>query len=175
MKVYFVTHSTSKDNEAGLASGWNDVGLSKLGIQQAKELGDRFKSIKLDLIYSSDLVRANETVRIAFGKRILVIVDKRLREINFGDFNGKPVNLVDPMNSKWIKQSFPNGESYEKAIARIHDFFRDLRISYAENVILIVGHRATKFGLDTLASKKTLEDCLSTPHTWQPYWEYELF
>lgn len=24
MKIYFVTHSTSEDNEAGLASGWHD-------------------------------------------------------------------------------------------------------------------------------------------------------
>jgi broad specificity phosphatase PhoE len=36
VKVYFVTHSTTTDNEADLASGWKDVGLSQLGIQQAQ-------------------------------------------------------------------------------------------------------------------------------------------
>lgn len=39
MKIYFAAHSTSKDNEAGIASGWKDVELSELGIQQSKELG----------------------------------------------------------------------------------------------------------------------------------------
>ncbi|MBI2328748.1 MAG: histidine phosphatase family protein [Chloroflexi bacterium] len=174
MKVYFVTHSTSKDNEVGLASGWKDIQLSQLGIQQARELGDRFENIDVDLICCSDLVRAVETVRIAFGKRIRVSIDKRLREINYGDFNGKPAEIVSPMNNKWIKEPFPNGESYEQAIARIHDFCRELKTNHVENVILIVGHRATKFGLDTLAGNKTLEECLSTPHKWQPYWEYEL-
>jgi broad specificity phosphatase PhoE len=33
MKIYFTTHSTTKDNENNIASGWNDVELSELGIQ----------------------------------------------------------------------------------------------------------------------------------------------
>jgi broad specificity phosphatase PhoE len=98
MKVYFVTHATSKDNELGLASGWNNTQLSQLGRQQAKELGDRFKNIDVDLIYVSDLMRAVETVRIAFDNRIPVTIDKRLREINYGDYSGKPVEIVNPMN-----------------------------------------------------------------------------
>lgn len=174
MKVYFVTHSTSKDNEDDLASGWNDIHLSQLGIQQSGELGERFKNIRVDLICCSDLARAIETVQVAFGNQIRVTIDKRLREINYGVFNGKPVEIVSPMNKKWIKEPFPNGESYEQAIVRIHEFYRELKTNYTENVILIVGHRATKFGLDTLVGNKTLEDCLLTPHEWQPYWEYEL-
>ena len=78
MKVYFATHATSKDNEAGIASGWKDVELSELGIQQAKELEERFKDIKIDLICCSDLKRAVDTANIAFGSRdIKIIKDKR--------------------------------------------------------------------------------------------------
>jgi broad specificity phosphatase PhoE len=174
MKIYFVTHSTSRDNEAGFAFGWHDTGLFTIGIQQAQELGDRFKNIRLDLIYGSDLVRAVETVKIAFGNRIPVITDKRLREINYGDLNGKPVAIFDPMNKKWIKTPFPNGESYEQAITRIHDFCREVKTAYPKNVILVVGHRTTKFGLDTFFNGKTLGYCLATPYKWQPYWEYAL-
>ncbi len=54
MIVYFATHATSEDNEAGIASGWKDAELSTLGIQQAKELRERFKNIKIDLICCSD-------------------------------------------------------------------------------------------------------------------------
>ena len=174
MKVYFITHSTSKDNEVGLSSGWKDVSLSKTGIQQAQEISTRFENIHFDLICSSDLIRSVETVRIAFGEQYPVAVDKRLREINYGNFNGKPFDLVDPMNNKWIKMPFPGGESYEKAMARIHDFYRELKSNHPEDVILVVGHRATKFGLDTFSGKITLEECLSIQHWWQPFWEYEL-
>jgi len=73
MKIYFVAHATTTDNEAKLSSGWNDVGLSDLGIQQAKEMGERFKNMKIDLICCSDLKRAVDTVKIAFEDKIPVI------------------------------------------------------------------------------------------------------
>lgn len=174
MKVYFATHSTTTDNEIGVASGWKDVELSQLGIQQARELGDRFEDIRLDLICCSDLERAVETVRIAFGNRIPVIIDKRLREINYGDLSGKPAEIVNQMRKKRIDEPFPNGESYKQAIARVHDFCRELKDRHAEKVILIVGHSATRFGLYTLVGNRTLEDCLSAPFVWRPYWEYDL-
>ena len=174
MKVYFVTHSTSKDNEIGVASGWKDSQLSRLGIQQARELGDRFENIGIDLICSSDLARAVETVRVAFGSRIPVIIDNRLREINYGDLNGKPVEVVNSIKEERIKEPFPNGESYEQATGRVHDFYRELRSNHEKKVILIVGHSVTQFGLDVIVGNRTIEKCLSTPFIWQPYWEYEL-
>jgi len=73
MKIYFATHATTTDNEAKISSGWNDVGLSDLGIQQAKEMGERFKNMKIDLICCSDLKRAVDTVKIAFEDKIPVI------------------------------------------------------------------------------------------------------
>ncbi len=95
MKIYFATHAATKDNEAKISSGWKDVELSEAGIKQARELGERFKDIKIDLICCSDLKRAMDTVKIAFGDKIPVIVDKRLRELNYGDFNGKPSEIVE--------------------------------------------------------------------------------
>ena len=97
MKVYFVTHATSRDNEDKSASGWKEVELSELGKQQARERGETFKDIRLDLICCSDLKRAVDTVQIAFGSKYPVILDKRLRELNYGDFNGKPREVVESM------------------------------------------------------------------------------
>jgi len=174
MKIYFVAHSTSKDNEVGIASGWKDVELSELGIQQSKELRERFKDIKIDLICCSDLKRAIDTIRIAFGKKIPVIIDKRLRELNYGDFNGKPSKIVGYMKKERIKKPFPHGESYEQAMVRIHDFYEELKKNNPDKTVLVVGHRATQFGLDMLVGSKTLEECLNTPFKWQPYWEYNL-
>ncbi len=174
MKIYFAAHSTTKDNEAEISSGWKNIELSELGIRQSKELGGRFKDIKIDLICCSDLKRAVDTVKIAFGDRYPVIVDKRLRELNFGDFNGKPSKVVETMKKEHIKEPFPNGESYEQATIRTHEFYKELKEKHSDKTILVVGHRATQYGLDTLVGGKTIEECLSVPFKWQPYWEYNL-
>jgi broad specificity phosphatase PhoE len=173
MKIYFAAHATSKDNEAEIASGWKNVGLSKLGVQQAKELGERFKDIKIDLVCCSDLKRATDTVKIAFGDKYPVIGDKRLRELNYGDFNGKSAGKVGYMKKERIKEAFPGGESYEQAMVRVQEFYMELKEKYPDETVLVVGHRATQFGLDTLTGK-TLEECLGVPFKWQPYWEYTL-
>ena len=54
MKIYFAAHATTIVNENKIASGWKDVELSELGVQQAKEIKEHFKDIKIDLICCSD-------------------------------------------------------------------------------------------------------------------------
>jgi len=174
MKIYFAAHATTTDNEAKISSGWRDVGLSELGIQQAKEMGERFKNIKINIICCSDLKRAVDTVKIAFAVKYPVIADKRLRELNYGDFDGKPSEVVELMKKTHIKEPYPNGESYEQAIARAREFYKELKEKYPEKTVLVVGHRATQYGLDILVGGKTIEECLSIPFKWQPYWEYNL-
>ena len=173
MKIYFAAYGTTKDNEAKIASGWKDVELSELGIQQSKELGERFRNIKLDLLCVSDLKRAIDTAKIAFSDSIPTAIDERLRELNYGDFNGKPSETVEPMKQDHIEKPFPNGESYKEAVARTQSFYKELKTTHPNATILVIGHRATHYGLETLAGK-TIEECLSIPFKWQPYWEYEL-
>jgi broad specificity phosphatase PhoE len=115
-----------------------------------------------------------ETVKIAFGEKYPIIVDKRLREINYGDFNGKPKELIDSIKEKHIKEPFPNGESYEQAVARVQEFFKELKEKYPDKTVLVVRHRATQYGLEIITGQKTLKECLKTPFEWQPYWEYNL-
>ena len=174
MKIYFAAHATTTDNEAKISSGWRNVGLSELGIQQAEEMGERFREIKIDLICCSDLKRAVDTVEIAFAGKYPVIADKRLRELNYGDFDGKPSGVVELMKKTHIKEPYPSGESYEQAIKRIQEFYRELKEKDPGKTVLVVGHRATQYGLDTLVGGKTIEECLNTPFEWQPYWEYSL-
>ena len=174
MKIYFATHSTTVDNENDIASGWNNAGLSPLGAQQSKKLKGALGDIKFDIICCSDLIRAIDTVKIAFRENIPVIIDKRLRELNYGDFNGKPKNIVEKKKIERIKMPFPKGESYEQAITRVQEFFKELKLKYPDKNVLVVGHRATQYGLEALINGKTIEECLSTPFKWQPYWEYNL-
>lgn len=128
----------------------------------------------MDLVCCSDLKRAVDTVKIAFGNKYPIITDKRLRELNYGDLNGKLSDVVGYMKKKRIKEPFPNGESYQQAMVRVHGFYKELKEKYPNKIVLVVGHRATQFGLDTLVGGKTLEECLGVSFKWQPYWEYEL-
>ena len=172
MKIYFITHSESEDNKAGISSGWKDVGLSELGVQQSKEILKRFKGIKIDLICSSDLKRAVDTVKIAFDDKYPIIADERLRELNYGDFNGKSSDMVGHMKKEKIKEPFVNGESYDGAMIRVHDFYNELKRDHSDKTIIVVGHIATRFGLETLINNIALKELLNIPFKWQPYWEY---
>jgi len=158
MKIYFAAHATTTDNEVGLASGWKDVELSEVGVRQAKESGEKFQDIAIDLICCSDLKRAVDTVTIAFGDRLPVVIDQRLRETNYGDLNGAPKEELDVVRPREI---FPNGESDEQAVERVQSFYRELKEKYADKTILVVGHRATQWGLDIMIGKKTLEECVA--------------
>ena len=171
MKIYFASHATSLDNEAGLASGWKDVELSEVGKKQAKELGERFQDILIDLICCSDLKRAVDTVNMAFGEKLPIIVDKRLRETNYGDLDGMPKEELDVVRPREV---FPNGESEEQAVERVQSFYEELKEKYADKTILVVGHRATQWGLDVMTGKKTLEECVAEKFQWQSYWEYDI-
>ena len=174
MKIYFTTHATTTDNEEQISSGWKDAGLSELGIQQAKELKDHLKNISFDIICTSDLKRAVDTIKIAFGDSYPVIVDERLRELNYGDYNGKPKSEVGPLKLKYMDDPFPNGESYKQAEKRVQDFYKEMKEKHPYKVLLVVGHIATRFGLVTLTSDTQPKELLDEKFTWQPYWEYEL-
>ena len=175
MKIVYETHSTTLDNEAGRSSGWNDVALSKLGEQQAREIGSRYKVSDFDVICAADLVRTRQTVELAFPNidPTKLRLDWRLREINYGDMTLQPSEIVDAEKPRHISEPFPNGESYVQAIDRVRRFLEDLKQEKFENV-LIIDSRATHYALDHLLGGKSIEEAVTTKLVWQPGWEYEL-
>ena len=82
-------HGTTSDNEDNKSSGWNDVRLSDLGIQQSKDLTKLTEFKEFDAVFTSDLVRAVESADLTWGNKYPRIEDKRLRECNYGDLNGE--------------------------------------------------------------------------------------
>ena len=67
VRIVFETHSTTQDNEVGIATGWLPGRLSALGREQAAELGRRRTDDGIGAVFSSDLARATETATIAFA------------------------------------------------------------------------------------------------------------
>jgi alpha-ribazole phosphatase/probable phosphoglycerate mutase len=169
--IIFEAHATSVDNEAQLASGWADVPLSPVGEEQARDLGARYVGHAFDAIYCSDLQRSYRTAELAFRDAYPIVHDARLRECNYGDLNRAPASEVTLRKLAAVTTPFPNGESYEDAARRIRDFLDDLT---DENSIMIIGHRATQYGLEHALRGVALEDAIRAPWQWQPGWTYEL-
>ncbi len=89
LEIIWIRHGESLWNAAGKWQGHTDSELSALGRLQAERLGERFvrAGYRFDAIYTSDLTRAHQTATLAAAGQKLV-VDSRLREINFGRFEG---------------------------------------------------------------------------------------
>lgn len=174
INIIFESHATTFDNEQHLSSGHNDVALSALGVSQAKELGERRKDEHFYAIFCSDLQRSFKTAEIAFGDKFPIIQDKRLRECDYGDLTKHPSSEVDPEKLKRIKVPFPNGESYEQTSERMKSFLEDLLKNYEGKTVMIIGHRATQYGLEHSIKGLSLEEIISTPWSWKPGWIYNL-
>ncbi len=172
--LIFEAHGTTFDNEAELASGWNDVALSPLGERQSVEMGERYKGDHFDAIFCSDLQRAYRSAEIGFGTKWPIIKDARLRECNYGDFTQKPSAIVGAEKQKRIDEPFPNGESYTQTNARMKSFLDDLRKNYDDKRVMVIGHRATQFGIEHEVNGVPLEKLVSAHFKWQPGWEYEV-
>lgn len=172
--IIFVSHGTTFDNEKHLCSGKNDIALSPLGEQQAKEMGVRHKDDYFDVIFCSDLQRSYKSAEIAFGNKFLIIKDTRLQECDYGDLTQHPREEVEGEKIKRIHTPFPNGESYEQTIIRMKSFLDDISKKYDGKKIMIIGHRATQYGLDYWIDGVPLEELVSTKFKWQPSWKYEL-
>mgnify|MGYP003403435086 CR=1 FL=1 len=97
VKITTFAHGTTLDNEKEISSGWYDVELSPLGIEQSKKLREQTKDTKFDIVFCSDLKRAVDTANLAFEGVAPIIVDARLRECNYGSLNAGPSSIVEPM------------------------------------------------------------------------------
>ncbi len=172
--VVFESHSTTIDNENEVASGHFDAELSPRGIEQSKELGERYKNDHFDAVFCSDMQRAYKTAELAFGDRLPIIKDARLRECDYGSFTRKPSIEVAREKPNRITTPFPNGESYEQTNRRMGEFLKDLSRDYAGKKVMIIGHRATQNGLDTWINGLSIKEALTAPWKWQPGWTYKL-
>jgi broad specificity phosphatase PhoE len=100
----------------------------------------------IDVIFSSDILRAKQTAEIV-GKvlKLPIKYDKELREIDFGNLNGQPFQRKKEMamrGTRTLTHKLTGGESYEDVLKRIYPFFQLLEKKYKGMNILIVSHQA---------------------------------
>ncbi len=173
VKIIYFVHGTTYDNASEKCSGWKQVELNELGKEQAKNLGNTTKDIHMDYIFTSDLVRAIDSSNIAWPDREKII-DKRLRECNYGDYDGEDKKLV--VYEQHITEPFPDGESLLDVERRIKEFLDMLIKDYDGKTIGIVAHRAPQLAIEVLTKNITWDEALKNDwrkrKAWQPGWEY---
>jgi 2,3-bisphosphoglycerate-dependent phosphoglycerate mutase len=176
-KLVLVRHGQSEWNAKNLFTGWKDPKLTDLGIQEARKAGDLLenRNLKFDLMFTSDLFRAQETGRLILEQMnhadIEVIKDQSLNERNYGDLAG--LNK-DEAREKWgeeqvhiWRRSFdippPGGESLKNTAERVLPYFElEILPKVKEGLnILVAAHgnslRALVMELEKISSEEIVQ------------------
>ncbi len=151
--VYLIRHGQSLGNLNRIFLGHTDLGLSELGIQQAKATSEVLSNVKIDKIYSSDLKRAYETaVSVAKPHNLGVITDKNLREVFAGEWENKNVDqlieiwgrevFVNQWKERFGEFTFPSGESVKDAGKRFYNEIASICNKNPGKTIVVTAHAA---------------------------------
>ncbi|MBI5952065.1 MAG: alpha-ribazole phosphatase [Chloroflexi bacterium] len=170
MNLLLIRHGQTNWNLEQRFQGQSDIPLNETGRKQAQALAERLAAEYFDIIYSSDLQRATETAAIICKSEI--ITDSRLREVNFGDWEGM---IYDEIKAKYpetlaawendiFKNAPPNGETLEGLAVRVQSMLDELSEKHNDQTILIVAHGGVLQTLICLA--------LNLPPTM--YWQFHL-
>lgn len=150
MIIYLVRHGQDDDTCRG---GWSNHALTSEGIQQSEnlaiELYNNKNKYNITKIYSSDLIRAQQTAKILADKiDIPIHFTSEFREVNNGDLAGlknEIANIKFP-NLYWRKlewdEHYPNGESPKEFYERIKSAWNKLIKTEKNNKgnIILVTH-----------------------------------
>ena len=153
LTVYLLRHGETLWNADGNRyCGATDIGLTAKGIEQAHQVARELTGISFDAIYSSPLQRASLTAQIASGSLPeKVVIDQRLIEANFGEWEGKTKEEFIAENpglwNAWCQspghaRAGGNGETAMEVVNRVENFFGEVQKNYPSGRILVVAHNA---------------------------------
>jgi alpha-ribazole phosphatase len=147
-RIVLVRHAEPDDSARGLCYGTLDVGLSDEGQAHAERLSSSLAGLSYDAVYASPRRRAIETAApLAWARGLSALVDDDLREIDFGDFEGRRYDEIATTHPevyrRWMEApttvTFPGGESYEQLRARALRSLTRIRQAHACAVVVTHG------------------------------------
>lgn len=148
-KYFVMRHGEGEQNVLNVVNSDKKVNynLTSKGKEQIEKAAKKLKSQKIDTIYCSPFLRTKETAEMIADKinfpKEKIIFDERIRELNFGDFEGKPFSDFLKYEEEKMSEfsvKLPNGESYQDAKNRAGDFIYEVDKKYQNKNILIVTH-----------------------------------
>lgn len=178
-KLILVRHGQSLWNLEDRFTGWVDVPLTDKGRAEALAAGEKLKDISIDVAYTSNLQRAQNTLALimeGMGRQIPTIRDEALNERHYGDLQGlNKTRTAEKFGEEQVKiwrRSFdippPNGESLKDTAARTLPFFNACilgDIAQGKDVLVVAhgnSNRSIVMELEQLTPEQILEVNLAT-------------
>ena len=134
--LILIRHGQSVWNAANRFTGWTDVELSEVGVSEAEEAGHSLSSQRIDVVHTSDLIRAQRTAEIIMSlneasEGYSTKYDWRLNERNYGSLQGlNKAETAEKFGAEQVhiwRRSFdvapPDGESLEMTAERTIPYF----------------------------------------------------
>ncbi len=148
--IYLIRHGETYWNREQRLQGQLDSDLTDEGIRQAENIANKLQALYFDVLYSSDLKRAMHTAKIISQhiKHEPIFFDERLRERNFGIFQGYtwpeinrkyPSEAASELSGNPMYQ-LPGGESKSQLMERAKSFFNEMLTKHKGKKILVISH-----------------------------------
>jgi probable phosphoglycerate mutase len=126
-ELWLVRHGETIASRGRTLAGWADLPLTNRGEAQASALRPVLAGERFEGVWSSDLLRAVVTARLAWGEPLQ---DRRLRELSFGELEGQPWEHMDVRWQEGLARfegfAAPGGETFEDLRTRVLSFVEDL-------------------------------------------------
>ena len=148
--VYLVRHGTTEWNREEIFRGRADCALNETGRAEARAVAAYFEGVNLDGIYTSPLARAAETAAaIAAGRGIEVGSDPAFIDLDFGEWQGRPLKEVrekyPELYRAWRERpqevTIPGGENLDSVRARAWEGLLRVARENPDRTVVIVSHR----------------------------------
>lgn len=143
MDILITRHGQTDWNVLKKVQGKADIDLNENGREQATIIAKKIDLEKIDLIISSPLKRALQTTEIINkSKGIPVIIDERISERDFGEFEGKRTSdfNYEEFWSYKANKGYIKAENIRDFFDRVYDFLNEVKEKYKDKRILIVTH-----------------------------------
>ncbi len=147
--LILIRHGETPHNRDKRYQGHRDTSLTTEGKRQTREIALRLRDKPLDAIYSSDLKRTRYMAEVINSYHSLKInILPELREIDFGDWEGKTYNeiqrkwesLLNGWERKPSKVKIPNGESIQELAKRTRTIIKKIIRAHLNQKVAIITH-----------------------------------
>ena len=172
MRLLIARHGETEENLLSICQGQTAGTLTRRGVAQCLQLGDRLKGCPITHIYSSDQLRAQRSAELmisASGCKAPLTLDRRLRERAFGRWEGRPFVELPPLDEE------PHEiESVEAIATRLQSFLEELQERHgSDDLVLLMGHGFTMRVLEALLQGGPLDKVEEI--TFLPNGDYRLY
>lgn len=166
MKIILVRHGKTQANIDWKYST-DDTVLAKDGLYILDKTKKLLEDYDIDEVYTSALIRSQETAKhLGFTN---FTIDKRINEMNFGDFRGQSIDEVrlkqklffENEKNNYFGIKYPNGESRNEVIRRTSEFLDEIS-QKDDKTILCISHG--------IAIRSTLFWVLKDLSNWNSFW-----